>query len=147
MDVNVLVYAHRKDAERHAEYRDWLQRVTDGDTGFGLADAVLSGFLRIVTHPRIFDPPSPMPQALAFVRVLRGHPAAVVMHPGVRHWEIFCGLCRDVGAVGNLVSDAWLAALAIESGCEWISTDRDFARFPGLQWRHPLVSPPSPWPP
>ena len=59
--------------------------------------------------------------------------------PGPRHWGIFAGLCRTTGVRGNLVPDAYLAALAIESGSEWISTDRDYARFPGLRWRHPLA--------
>jgi hypothetical protein len=58
--------------------------------------------------------------------------------PGSRHWTLFLDLCRKAGAKGNLVSDAYHAALAIESGCEWITTDRDFARFPGLRWRTPF---------
>ncbi|MCX6997583.1 MAG: type II toxin-antitoxin system VapC family toxin [Kiritimatiellaeota bacterium] len=138
MDVNVLVYAHRKDTQRHGEYHRWLQGVLTGDAGFGVTDVVLSGFVRIVTHPRIFDPPTPLPQALAFAEVLRTHPAATLVQPGPRHWELFSKLCREAGAAGNLIADAWLAALAIESGCEWITTDRDFARFPGLRWRAPL---------
>ena len=137
-DVNVLVYAHRKDSERHAEYRQWVEGLLAGNAAFGVSDHILSGFIRIVTHPRIFDPPSPYAQALGFAEVLREHPAATPVRPGPRHWEIFRGLCRTTGATGNLVADAWLAALAIESGCEWVTTDRDFARFPGLQWRHPL---------
>ncbi len=138
MDVNVLVYAHRKDAEQHAEIHRWLQGVMEGPAGFGISETVLSGFIRVVTHPRVFDPPTPLSQALAFAEMLRCHPAATLIQPGRRHWDIFCTLCREAGATGNLISDAWLAALAIESGCEWISSDRDFARFPGLRWRHPL---------
>jgi hypothetical protein len=64
----------------------------------------------------------------------------VTLAPGERHWDIFQRLCREVNAKGNLIPDAYLAALAIESGSEWITTDRDYARFPGLRWRHPLVS-------
>ena len=138
MDVNVLVYAHRKDAEQHTEMHRWLQSVMAGPTGFGVSETVLSGFIRIVTHPRIFNLPSPLAQALAFAEVLRTHPAATLIQPGRRHWEIFNKLCKEAGATGNLISDAWFAALAIESGCEWLTTDRDFARFPGLRWRHPL---------
>ena len=139
MDVNVLVYAHREDAERHEAYRRWLEGLLRGDAAFGLSDVVLSGFLRVVTHPRIFDPPSPLKRAVAFAETLRSHPGATPIRPGSRHWEIFTRLCGEAGATGNLVSGAWLAALAIESGCEWITTDRDFARFPGLRWRHPLA--------
>lgn len=105
----------------------------------GLSELVLSGFLRIATNPRVFSPPAPIERALAFADVLRAHTSTVVLAPGERHWDIFRQLCVDAGARGNLVPDAYLAALAIESGSEWITTDRDFARFPGLRWRHPLA--------
>ncbi len=138
LDVNVLVYAHREDAPGHAEYRRWLEDVASGEQAFGLSDSVLAGFLRVVTHPRVFRPPSPMRAALAFVEELRSRPNCVLLAPGTRHWEIFTRLCRSAGAKGNLVPDAFLAALAIETGSEWITTDRGFGRFPGLRWRHPL---------
>jgi toxin-antitoxin system PIN domain toxin len=95
--------------------------------------------VRVATHPRIFDPPASTAAALAFADALRSQPNAVLVAPGSRHWEIFGRLCRSAGAKGNLVPDAYLAALAIESGSEWITTDRDFSRFPGLRWRHPLA--------
>lgn len=138
IDVNVLVYAHRSDAAHHPKYSEWLESVINGDSPYGLADIVLSGFLRIVTHPKIFNPPTPMGTALEFARQIRGRPQCMFINPGQRHWEIFENLCRTSGAKGNLVPDAYLAALAIESGCEWITTDRDFTRFPGLKVRHPL---------
>lgn len=100
---------------------------------------MLAGFLRIVTHPGVFSPPTPIGPALAYAKAFRSRPNAVPVTPGARHWDIFTRLCDDVGARGNLVPDAWLAALAIESGCEFITTDRDFARFPGLRWKHPLA--------
>jgi toxin-antitoxin system PIN domain toxin len=137
-DVNVLIYAFRSDATDHVRYRDWLDQLVNGAASFGLADLVLSSFLRIATHPSIFKTPAPMPQALAFVEALRGSPRALTVTPGPRHFEVFLELCRLAGVKGNLVPDAYLAALAIESGSEWITTDRDFARFPGLRWRHPL---------
>jgi len=137
--VNVLVYAHREDAREHGPFREWLEGVLNGPEAFGVSDLVLSGFLRIVTHPRVFATPTPLEHALAFCEVLRGAPGRVGIEPGERHWGIFARLCRDAGARGNLVPDAWLAALAIESGSEWITTDRDYARFPGLRWRHPLT--------
>jgi toxin-antitoxin system PIN domain toxin len=80
-----------------------------------------------------------MNRALAFVETLRGQPNCVLVSPGPRHWEIFRELCERAGAKGNLVADAYHAATAIEHGCEWITTDRDYARFPGLRWRHPLA--------
>jgi len=137
-DVNVLVYAHRKDAHRHSAYRGWLEQAIGGPPPFGLSDLVLSGFIRIVTHPRIFADPSPLPEALAFTAALRDRENRVTVAPGPRHWDIFRDLCERASTRGNLVPDAYLAALAIESGSEWVTTDGDFARFPGLRTRHPL---------
>jgi len=137
-DVNVLLYAYRQLAPDHQRYRAWLEAVVNGDSAYGVADLVLSGFIRIVTNPRAAMPPSTTEEALTFVDRLRKAPACVVIAPGPRHWQIFTDLCRHTGATANLVPDAYLAALAIESGCEWITTDRDYARFPGLRWRHPL---------
>ena len=138
VDVNVLVYAHREDAPRHHEYRQWLEEVINSNAAYGMSDLVLSGFLRIVTHPKIFRPPSSTMQALSFAREVRHRSNCVSVDPGPRHFEIFTGLCERIGARGNLIPDAFLAALAIESGSEWITTDRDFAKFPSLRWRHPL---------
>jgi hypothetical protein len=137
-DVNVLVYAHRRDAPDHARYRTWLDRVVNGPESFGVSHQVLSACIRIVTHPKVFVRPSSVADALGFVEALRAAPNCVRIEPRDRHWEIFQSLCRAANARGNLVPDAWFAALAIESGSEWITTDRDYARFPGLRWRHPL---------
>jgi toxin-antitoxin system PIN domain toxin len=103
-----------------------------------MSDLVLSGFLSIVTHPRIFRDPTPLETALTFAGVVRDRPNCVAVSPGERHWDIFTRLCRAAGARGSLIPDAYLAALTIESGTEWVTTDRDYARFPGLRWRHPL---------
>lgn len=138
IDVNVLVYAHREDAPGHEAYRLWLEETVGGDAPFAVPELVLSGFLRVVTHPRIFAPPTPLEDALAVVEALRAQPNYLSIAPGARHWDLFVTLCRTANAKGPLVPDAYLAALAIESGGEWITTDRDFARFPGLRWRHPL---------
>jgi uncharacterized protein len=138
IDVNVLVYGFRADAPEHPQYVRWWKQQAGSQQAFGLTDLVLSGFLRIVTHPRIFDPPAPLNEALRFVAALRALPNQVDIRPGPRHWEIFVDLCRKANARGNLVPDAFLAALAIESGSEWVTTDRDYARFTGLRWRHPL---------
>jgi len=138
VDVNVLVYAYRQDAPDHARYRRWLEALVGSPNAYGASDVVLSGFLRIVTHPRLFDPPSPLDHALSFSEAFRSQPNAVSIAPGPRHWDIFTVLCRSARVKGNLVADAYLAALAIESGSRWITTDRDYARFPGLRWKHPL---------
>jgi hypothetical protein len=138
IDVNVLVYAHRRDSLNHIPYRRWLEDCINSDQAYGMSELVLSAFLRIVTHPRIFKLPTRLEDALRFASQVRNPANCVVVTPGARHWEIFTRLCRAAGVKGNLVPDAYLAALAIESGSEWITTDRDYSRFPGVRWRHPL---------
>lgn len=137
-DVNPLIYAFRRGAPNHALASQWLDELLRSDSAFGLSELVLSSFLRISTNPRIFDPPPTLDEALAFANSLRSHPNCVLVFPGPRHWAIFTRLCQATGARGNLIPDAYLAALAIESGCELASADRDFARFAGLQWRTPF---------
>jgi toxin-antitoxin system PIN domain toxin len=137
-DVNVLVYAHKEGAPRHVEYRDWLADVVAGDSAYAVSELVLSGFIRVVTLGRLWDRPSTLDEAVAFADVVRGGETAVPVQPGARHWALFSRLCQQAGARGNLVPDAYLAALAIESGSEWVTTDQDYARFRGLRWRHPL---------
>ena len=138
VDVNVLVYAFRQDRRGDDRYAAWLNALVNGDEMYGMADLVLSGFLRIVTHPGIFSRPASIKEAIAFIERVRSRPQCVSIAPGPRHWDIFTRLCREAAARGNLVPDAYLAALAIESGSDWITTDRGFGRFPGLRWRHPL---------
>ena len=138
VDVNVLVYARRRESPDHEAYRDWLHDARSAPESLGLSDVVASGFVRIVTHPRIFAEPTPVEGALEFLRQLRTSPSVVSVAPGGRHWDVFADLCVRVGAKGNTVPDAYLAALAIEQGATWITADRGFARFPGLRWRHPL---------
>lgn len=137
-DVNVLVYAHREDTEHHSRYREWLAGLLESPRAYAMSDLVLSGFLRIVTHPRIFRDPSPRDEALRFAREVRRPEHCLRVRPGPRHWAIFESLVEAGDAKGNLIPDAYHAALAIEHGCEWISTDRDYARFPELDWRHPI---------
>lgn len=138
-DVNVLVYAFRQDIPDSDRYAAWLEDTINSEAAYGLSDLVLSGFIRIVTHPRILSPPATIGEAFAFTETIRSQPQCVTISPGPRHWRIFTHFCQEAGARGNLVADAYLAAMAVESGSEWITTDRDFARFPGLCWRHPLA--------
>jgi len=139
-DVNVLIYAFRSDTEDHPRYKTWLESVVNGSAAYGMSPQALGGLVRVCTHPRIFAKPSSSKDAFAFCRALLEAPNATVVSPGERHWSIFERLCGDAKATGNLVQDAWFAALAIESGCEWITTDRDYARFPDLIWRPPFNS-------
>lgn len=137
-DVNVLVSAFREDMGDHQAYYGWLTDRLEGDEPVGLSGLVNSAFLRIVTNPRIFERPSSLDRALAFVDDLRQSPVTVPISEGPRHWAIFERLCRKIGATGNRIPDAYLAALAVESGCELVTADRGFGRFPELRWRHPM---------
>lgn len=137
-DVNILIYSFRRDTPDHERYREWLLAVVNGESAFGVSPQVLGSFLRVVTHPGIFSQPSRLGEALAFCQALMAPATHQVIQPGARHWSIFADLCIRVQASGNLLPDAWFAALAIEHGCEWITSDRDYARFPGLRWRPPF---------
>lgn len=138
LDVNILVHAHREDADRHREIKTWLQSALREPPGVAVSELALSGCLRIITHPKVFKRPTPLLHALEFLEDFRSREQVHLLGPGAGHWKIFTELCRRGDARGNLVPDAFHAALAIELGCEWVTLDRGFARFPGLKWRHPL---------
>lgn len=138
VDVNILVNAHRPESPDHEAYRDWLEAARRADEPLALAGLVLSGFLRVVTNHRVFREPTPLPVAVEFVEALRSTPNVVAVGPGARHWAIFMDLCRGIGARGDDIPDAYLAAIAVEHGATWYSADRGFARFRGLRWVHPL---------
>jgi toxin-antitoxin system PIN domain toxin len=140
VDTNVLIYAHRPEAERHEDYRDWLQGVVDGPEPYAVSDFAVNGLVRVITNRRIYKTPTPLDRALAAASQVRNQPHAEVVNPGPRFWPIFTDVCRSANAIGKLIPDAYLAALAIEHGCELITADRDFGRFPGLRCRHPLDS-------
>jgi toxin-antitoxin system PIN domain toxin len=135
VDVNVLVYAFRSDATRHDVARPFIDNLVNGDEPFGLPSLVVSGFLRVVTLPASGVQPPDRQRALAFADSLLDSPNCRVLVPGPRHWAILRQLLDDTAAVANVIPDAYLAALAIESGCEFVTSDRGFGRFPGLRWR------------
>lgn len=110
----------------------------NGASRYGISRQVLSGVVRVVTHPRVFVRPSSLAESIRFCDAVMESPQCLLIEPGPHHWSVFTCLCRDAGVSGNLVPDAWYAALAIESGCEWITLDRDYARFEGLRWRLPF---------
>ncbi len=138
-DVNVLVYAYREDMAGHNRYRAWLDGIVNAGRPYGMSELVLSAFVRVVTNPRVFRNPSTSSEALSFTRRLLSPSSCVPVRPGPAHWELFDRLCREHAVAGNLVADAYLAAIAIEAGCEFVTVDRDFARFNELRWRHPLA--------
>lgn len=137
-DVNVLLYAHRREAPEHDRYAAWLRKTAAAREPFAVSELVCSGFVRIATNRRAFDPPTDLDDALEFVDRLRRRANCVSLRPGAAHFGHFIDLCRASGARGKLVADAYHAAVAVEHGCEWVTTDADFARFPSLRWRHPL---------
>lgn len=138
VDVNVLVFAHRPEAPNHQDYFNWLENARQDLEPLAVSSVVLSGFIRVVTHPRLFVDPSPLEVALSFVTALRASSNVLLIEPGPRHWQVFVELCRSIDARGNDIPDVFLAALAVEHGATWYSADRGFARFPRLRWRHPL---------
>ena len=137
-DVSVLVYAACTAVPEHAGYRAWLEGALAGAQTLGVSELVLSGVVRVLTHPRIFQEPLALRDALAFTDALREHPNVVPLRPGARHWQLFSALATASDCRGNLVADAYHAALVMENGGTWITSDRDFARFAGLRWRHLL---------
>jgi toxin-antitoxin system PIN domain toxin len=139
-DVNVLIYAFRKEVPQHALCRSWLDDVVLGVERFGLSPLTLAAVVRIATNRRVYAVPSSFESAFGFCEDLLGQPHCQVVEPRERHWEIFKRLCIETDTRGPRVTDAWYAALAIEWGCEWVTLDRDYARFPGLRWRVPAAT-------
>lgn len=139
-DVNVLVYTLRRDVPQHAICNPWLNQIVASDGRFGMSPLALSAVARITTDRRIYANPTSLDEAFAFANYLLGQPNCQVVEPGERHWDIFKRLCTETNTAGRRVADAWYAALAIEWGCEWITFDRDYARFPGLKWSVPAAA-------
>ena len=137
-DVNVLLYAFREDSPRHRECHAWLQNALNGTEPVALFEPVLSAVLRIATHPGIFKPPSPRETVEAFIDTCLAAPAAKAVRAEAGHWALFRDLCTKADCHGNLIQDAFLAAIALEHTCTFVTTDGDYARFTGLRWRHPL---------
>ncbi len=138
-DVNLLVYAQRRDVPGHERYRLWLEAALNGDEPVALVGPVVSGFLRVVTNRRIFLAPTTLERAAANLEEMLGAPAAVTPDLPGGGVRALIEQCRAGDATGDLVSDAYLAAVATALGAELVSADRDFARFPGLRWRRPLA--------
>jgi toxin-antitoxin system PIN domain toxin len=138
-DVNVLVLAHRRDHDEHEQVRSWLEDEVNSDSPFALADLAVSGFLRIVTNPRIYERPTKLATALQFVDGLVEQPTCVALSAGPHHWPIFRRVLVAADARGNLVPDAHLAAIAIEHGATIATRDRGFARFGDVRWLDPVA--------
>ena len=131
-DVNIYIYSFREDVLNHAFYSSWLNELSNSNTTFTYTELVLSSFLRIVTHPKIFKKTTPIKIALEFTQVIRSHPMGLSIMPGARHWEIFKQLSKETNATGNNIPDIYLAALAIESEVQFITADKGFKKIKGL---------------
>lgn len=138
VDANLLLYAYHAGAERHEASRTWLEATLSGSDLVRFAWLTLWAFLRISTNPRVFERPLSALEAGAAVSAWLERRGVGIVEPGERHWEILQKLMKDGQATGPLIMDAVLAALAIEHGATLHTTDRDFARFPGLKWTNPL---------
>jgi len=139
VDANILLYAEDSLHPRNQQAREWWDGQLSQTETVCLCWTVLSAFIRIGTNPRVFEHPLSLEQALARVQSWLDQPCTRVVRPTERHWTVFQQMLTDGQAIANLVTDAHLAALAIEHGCELASTDSDFARFPKLKWRNPLA--------
>lgn len=137
-DINLLVYAYNTEDPSHAQAKRWWEELLNGTDPIGLPWVTITGFLRLVTHPRVLVDPMSVGQATEQVRAWLDCPSVLTVEPGKKFSAIFLGLLDEAGTAGNLTTDAYLAALAIEHQAELHSNDADFSRFKGLRWRNPL---------
>lgn len=140
VDSNLLLYAFDAGAKHHAGARSWLEDVLDSANQVGFAWVTLLAFIRIGTNPNALSRALSLEEATSIVSSILQRQNAILLYPGERHWTLLRQLLIDAQARGDLVTDAHLAALAIEHGATVCTMDRDFARFPGLRWRNPLES-------
>lgn len=129
LDVNVVVAANRVDHARHAVARPWFDRLLAGDEPFTVPTLIWASFLRLVTDRRIFSLPTPRTEAFGFIEDVHAQPHHLSLGPGPRHLRLLQDMCDEADAVGPLVTDAVIAAIAVEHGCTVATMDRDFARF------------------
>jgi uncharacterized protein len=136
VDTNILVYADREEMPRHDEALAALRSLAEGAAAWALPVFCLGEFVRVVSHPRLFEPPTPVEDALDTVEALLGSPSVRLLLPGTRYWTLLDGVVRASEVKGNLVFDAQIAALCLEHGArELLTEDRDFTRFAGLTVR------------
>ena len=139
VDANLMLYAEYESAQQHEAARTWWDRQLSGIAPVCLCWPVLTAFIRIATNHRIFRSPLRVDEAIARVSSWLEQPCVRIITPTASHWQTLSTLLQSGQATANLVTDAHLAALAIEHGCELCSADADFARFPGLKYRNPLA--------
>lgn len=140
LDANVLLYAYHPRAKQHERCRSWVESAFSGGDPVGIPWMTIQAFLRIGTNPRAFEHPLSIDEAAEIVSEWLALPAVVPVEPGERYWEILQTLLRAGQVAGPLVSDAALAALALEHGAILCTTDRDFTRFAGVRLLSPLAT-------
>lgn len=140
VDANLLIYAINTNAPQHSATRRCIEQLFSGRADVGLAWIVILAFLRLTTHPAVMRHPLSIESALTYVDEWLSLPSVTLVVPGPRHWAIFRKLMKSANLAASLTSDAHLAALAIEHGCEIYSTDSDFLRFPGVTPINPLTT-------
>ena len=134
IDTNILVYAHREGLPKHVLALKRLRTLAEGQDLWAIPVFCLGEFLRVVTHTRIFSPPTPVREAVEFLEEVLKSPSVRVLHPGDRFWGLLAEVCGEGDARGNLVFDAQLAAVMREHGArDLLTEDRDFSRFPTLR--------------
>lgn len=138
-DVNLLIFAHNRDAPHHQPAKEWLQDLMRSGKPVGLPWVVVSGFIRIATHPKLLKEPVTVGEAIGIARSWLSRNNVRIIEPGSRFQDLFFAGLETLGTAGNLTTDAYLAAIAIEYQAELHSCDTDFHRFPGLRWRNPLI--------
>ena len=137
-DLNLLVYAHSDGAPFHAPARRWWEDLINGRERVGISWIVATGFVRLMTHPSVLASPAAPAKAVDLVAEWFRFPQVVPANPGADHLSLFRRNLVVAGVGANLVTDAHIAALAMEYQAEVHSNDSDFSRFPGLRWRNPL---------
>ena len=140
VDANIVLYAYHPRADQHASCRSWIEDAFSGATPVGLPWLTIWAFLRISTNPRAFEQPLTMKEAESIVSCWLKSPVVRQVEPGERYWEIFSRLLVEAQVTGPLVTDAAIAALALEHGASLCTTDRDFARFPAIRTIDPTKS-------
>jgi toxin-antitoxin system PIN domain toxin len=141
VDTNLLVYAHVPAFRQHAAAKRWFEAAIGEDEPVGLAWVSVIGFVRVVTHPRIFRVPLPLDRAVAVVDDWLQQQAVEIVLPTPRHWSVLREMLTKGKAGGSLTTDAHIAALASEHGAVIYSTDRDFLKFPGIRVINPIDQP------
>jgi uncharacterized protein len=137
-DANLLLYAYDRESPFHKRAARWWSGLLSGEEPVGLCPVVVFAFLRLSTHPKVFERPLAVAEATDRIRTWTERPNARMLYPGPKHLDLVCSLLGAAGTAGNLVTDAQVAAFALEYGAEIHSADTDFARFKGVRWSNPL---------